>query len=284
MLRRVLIPIVVGATLALPSIAMATTAKRPERIATARSGTLTATLRYSGRPPLARAQTLTISRSGKIVYRGSVTAKPCGHQCAPSFAPSQPPLQIVALEHAGNPDVLLNLYTGGAHCCSLVQVFSARIGHAAYALAGQHDFGDPGARLEDILHNGQHDFVTANDAFAYEFTDFAASGLPVQVLQYHSGSFLDVTPAFRGLVRKDATSWLTAYKQQAKSHWADSVGVIAAWAADEFTLGRSKQALTYLYQQAHAGHLNSSLSPQEPGGLKFVAKLKTFLHAQGYLS
>jgi len=66
-------------------------------------------------------------------------------------------------------------------------------------------------------------------------------------------------------------------------HYRDSVGVIAAWAADEDGLGHEKLVSSYLSQQAAAGHLNSALSPQEPGGQKFIGKLQRFLRTHGYL-
>lgn len=41
-----------------------------------------------------------------------------------------------------------------------------------------------------------------------------------------------------------------------KQHYRDSVGVIAAWAADEDMLGHSRLVSRYLAQQQRAGHLN----------------------------
>ena len=69
----------------------------------------------------------------------------------------------------------------------------------------------------------------------------------------------------------------------AKQHYSDSVGVVAAWAADEELLGHRKLVNNFLAQQLKAGHLNSALSPEEPGGARFVAKLKRFLRVRGYL-
>ena len=68
----------------------------------------------------------------------------------------------------------------------------------------------------------------------------------------------------------------------ARGHYADSVGVIAAWAADEYRLGKSAAANRYLHQQAKAGHLKSALAPNEPQGQKFVAALQRFLRRHGY--
>jgi hypothetical protein len=68
----------------------------------------------------------------------------------------------------------------------------------------------------------------------------------------------------------------------AKQHYSDSVGVVAAWAADEELLGHVKLVNTFLANQLKAGHLNSALSPEEPGGARFVTKLRKFLRTHGY--
>jgi hypothetical protein len=147
----------------------------------------------------------------------------------------------------------------------------------------ERNFGDPGVAIDDLGHNGRYELLTADDLFAYEFTDFAASGLPIQIFAYSGGHFRDVTRSYPKLIAKDAALWLKAFKSMSKQGYQDSVGVIAAWAADEDLLGHSKLVRGYLTQQATAGHLKTPLSPQEPGGTRFVAKLQKFLLKHDYL-
>ena len=82
-------------------------------------------------------------------------------------------------------------------------------------------------------------FVTADDRFAYEFTSFAASGLPVEVLAIGAhGVMNDVTQSQLDLVKKDAAQWWHAYmSQRGKSAEDDIRGVLGAWCADEYRLG-----------------------------------------------
>jgi hypothetical protein len=151
-----------------------------------------------------------------------------------------------------------------------------------YAMT-QHDFGDPGEDVVDLRHNGRYEFLTADDSFAYEFTDFAASGLPIQILTFSDRHFSNVTRQYPKLVTRDAARWMKAFNSMAKQHYSDSVGVVAAWAADEELLGHVKLVNSFLATQLKAGHLNSALRPQEPGGAKFVAKLHKFLRTHRYL-
>jgi hypothetical protein len=189
-------------------------------------------------------------------------------------------VHVVDLEHTGEPDVVLDLYTGGAHCCTVEQIFSFDPISATYIERIERDFGDPLVRIVDLAHNGRFQLLTADDSFAYAFTDFAASGLPIQIFKFSGGRFIDVTRHYRRQVARDAARWLKAFKSMARFDYGDSVGVIAAWAADEDRLGHVKLVRRYLAQQAAAGHLNA---PFTPGGKKFVAKLQRFLRAHGYL-
>ena len=191
-------------------------------------------------------------------------------------------MRVIDLDHTGQPNVVLDLFTGGAHCCSVEQVFTFDPGTMTYAET-ERNFGDPGAQIEDLGHDGHFEFVTADDAFAYAFTDFAASGLPLQILTFSGSRFQDVTNSYPALIRRDAATWLKAFHHMARQHYADSVGVIAAWAADEYRLGKSATANRFLHQQAKAGHLNSALAPNESQGQRFVAALQKFLRRHGYL-
>jgi hypothetical protein len=275
-MRTRLITIAALAVLALPATAGA-------RTITARGHGVTASFSFSGEAPQYTHQTLTITRGSTRLYHGAVTYPLCGHECGPTIDTRQKAVQIAALDGAGSADVLVDLYTGGAHCCFVTEVFrpSAALG-GLYVLSASHDFGDPGDALEDLGHDGDLEFVTADDAFAYEFTDFAASGLPLQILRLQGVRFVNVTADYPARVRADAARWLTAFRKMAKGGYPDSVGVIAAWVADECTLGRSASALAFLARQEAAGHLNSALGTRM-GGARFVARLKAFLGRQGYL-
>jgi hypothetical protein len=275
-MRRSLITVLVLAAFALLAPAALATTQ------TATGGAVTATFTYTGQFPSYSGLHLTIAQSGSVLYDQPVSSKACGTYCGPGATGAKASsVHVIDLDDIGQPNVVLDLYTGGAHCCWVEQVFTFDPGTMTYAKT-ERNFGDPGDRIEDLNHNGHFEFVTADDWFAYAFTDFAASGLPVQILSFSGSHFQDVTDSYPALIRKDATTWLKAFKGMARGHYADSVGVIAAWAADEYRLGRSVAANRYLHQQAKAGHLKSALAPNEPQGQKFVAALQRFLRRHGY--
>ena len=249
----------------------------------AASDGLDATFTYHGTSPVSENPHLDIVFDGKVVYDRAVTSKWCGKECSANvIAGARNVVHIVHLQPNGLPSVVLDLYSGGAHCCAIEQVYSLT-SKSSKVQKAEHNFGDPGVRLVKLGAGGSFDLLSANDFFAYEFTDYAASGEPIEILSFSDSAFHNVTRSFPQLIQKDATQWIAAFRAQSSTHYQDSVGVVAAWAADEDMLGHSATVARFLTAQARAGHLNSALSPITPSGQKYVDALQKFLRRQGYL-
>jgi hypothetical protein len=267
-------------TLLAASAAAAAFAASTAHTIKASSGGVTAVLSYRhDSAPAAlipyRDMRLAIGGGGRSRYDRPVSALLCGRECWPaSGVPGVPVLGVAALDPGRGPDVVVNLYSGGAHCCWITQVFSYR--GSAYAVA-QRDFGDPGAALRHL--GGGWAFVSADDRFAYEFTSFAFSGLPVAIWRFHEGHFVDVTRAFPARVAADASRQYADYL--ANGRQGLGLGFIAAWAADEALLGKSGHAAKTLVSLAAAGQLRSG-DGFARSGRAFIAQLAGFLAKTGY--
>lgn len=244
---------------------------------------VTATFTYHGTSPFSQNPHLKITLNGKVVYDLAVMSEWCGKECsANEIVRARKAVHIVNFEPKGMPSVVLDLYSGGAHCCTIEQVYSFNAKSSAVRKT-ERNFGDPGVQLVKLGAHGSFDLLSADDTFAYAFTDFAASGLPIQVLNFSHHAFHEITRSFPDLITKDANQWMSAFRAQASTHYRDSVGVVAAWAADEDMLGHSAAVVRFLAGQAKAGHLNSVLYPVAFSGQKYVIALKNFLRKHGYL-
>jgi hypothetical protein len=273
MRRLLLITTVLATCLIAAPAALATTE-------TAQAGNVTAAFTFQGKFPNYSGQTLEITQGGTVLYDEPVVSSFCGQLCAPGIT-GKSAVEVVDVEHTGQPDVVLDLYSGGAHCCTVVQIFSFDPGTMTY-IKTERNFGDPGVRIVDERHNGRFEFVTADDAFAYEFTDYAGSALPLEILTFSNRHFTNATDSYRKLLAKEAALYLKFFDQDASTHYQDSVGLAAAWAADEERLGHGKLVRAFLDRQASLGHLNSALYPRQ-SGQRFVTKLLRFLRAHGYV-
>lgn len=220
---------------------------------------------------------LQIERSGQSFYSGPVSSPGCPQACGLETAAGGP-LQVKDLEGNGQPEAIVSLNTGGAHCCTIVQVFSFDPGVQAYRPL-ERDFGDPGALLTDLNGDGHLEFESADDRFAYAFTSYAYSGLPLQVWRFQDGRFVDVTRDFPKELSVDAARQFKGFL--ATRRHGMGLGLIAAWAGDEYLLGHRALVARTLSREARAGHLRSG-DHMSPGGSAFVVKLKRFLVRNGY--
>jgi hypothetical protein len=215
---------------------------------------------------------LTVKVDGKTVLDKSLcNALRCG-------IAAQQTLSLARLS-GGMPDVVLDYYTGGAHCCfwSLIVVPSGK--------TLVHDWGDAGYRI--VHYRGAPQLVSADDRFAYEFTSFAASGLPVQVWAItpdgalsHPDVLENVTETRLDLVKKDAAVWWKAYVSQRGKPDADVRGVLAAWCADQYRLGQRPACGDELAKALVKGWIKGE--PDWPSNGKYIALVHKDLAAWGY--
>jgi hypothetical protein len=221
---------------------------------------------------------LEITRSGQIAYlEGALSnfCEPCDLQ---TFAGAPPPMQLVELERNGEPNVVLQLYSDGAHCCTVVQVLTWDPREKSYVVA-ERDFGDPGDVIREPAGYPVPVFETADDRFAYRFAPYAYSGLPLAVLAFRDGRFVHVTRSFAAQIATDASRWLKAFRANRRNGLGN--GVIAAWAADEELLGHDRLVRATLAREARHGNLRSR-EHYGPSGRAFVKALLRFLKRTGY--
>ena len=98
----------------------------------------------------------------------------------PALQPRQPPRPRAPerLAAGRSREAVLSIFTGGAHCC--FETLIALVDGPSRGRRARQNWGDPG--YSGQCTTASYQFVTADDRFAYGFTAFAASGLPVQVL------------------------------------------------------------------------------------------------------
>jgi hypothetical protein len=229
---------------------------------------------------------LVVTRAGAPAFDGSPL--PADSPCAQSngdagctFAASgrrDAPLQVADLDADGEPEVVVDAYTGGAHCCALTEIL--RFNGATYA-PFEASWGNIGYELKDLNGDGHPEFVTADDAFSYAFASFAGSFHPPLVLDYDAtakGSFRDATRQFPALARKNMKDALHALKRARRGHY-ETLGAVSAYVADLYLLGRGREVRPYLQRARKRGDLRDATGRAPKS---FDRRLLAFLHKQGY--
>jgi len=189
-------------------------------------------------------------------------------------------IRVRDLDGDGEPEVILDVYTGGAHCCFRSRIY--RFAGSSY-VSRLFDFGNAGYKLRDPNGDGRPEFLTADNAFAYAFTDYADSALPIRILSYRAGRMTNATRQFPALIRTDASRLWKAFLTGRDFEHPDSRGILAAWMADQYLLGiQAAGWRTMAKLNAHgelAGRPGDTIWPKNGA---YLASLKKFLVKDGY--
>jgi hypothetical protein len=147
--------------------------------------------------------------------------------------PATSMLKVADLDGDGEPEVLLDTFSGGAHCCLTARLLTFNgTGYTPKDMG----YGDVGYQLKDADGDGRLELVGQDPRFSAVFTAFAASGFPPSVFHVDKGAFVDVTATFPMLIRADAARRLKALRKAKRTD--DVRGVLAAYVADQYLLGR----------------------------------------------
>lgn len=255
-------------------------ARADPRLEVARSGPVQATLTYDyatgayGIPSYRRTH-LTVVRSGRtLVNRRLTIGDHCRRFCAAWPANFWRHRHSVALRNVDGDrarEILVDLYTGGAHCCFYTYVYDYRPHGRFYRRSTAH-WGDPGYRLQDLDGDRRPEFVTGDDRFAYAFASYASSRFPLRILRFQGGRLRAATGDYPRAIRREARGFYSEFRHS--SSFDAARGAVAAYAADKARVGEADLAF------AQINRARSRLGPS-PG--KFVGDLRRFLRRLGYL-
>jgi hypothetical protein len=171
--------------------------KRAERTEEARSGNVVARLTYTedrSDPYITKFSDLhlSITRAGAALLDAAI-GPPCPRYCGaePARYGERHSVVVRDVDADSEPEVIVDVATGGAHCCVWAYVYRFAPERGAYSLV-RHNFADfDGYRLADPDRRGPLEFVSSDRRFAYEFTAYAFSGFPVQIWRLRAGRFVD---------------------------------------------------------------------------------------------
>ena len=222
-------------------------------------------------------QRLTIRRDGELRFAAALRRPPGGGfnaQPAGYFSHRRS-VSISDLDGDGEPEVILDLYWGGAHCCWYTQIYRY-VSEIARYRTNVHVWGNFSYVLADLDHNGLQELVTRDNRFSYAFASFADTRWPVRILSYRHGLITVKTTAYPTEIKRDALAlWREA---MARPRGRSNQGIVAAWAADQCLLGRSAAAFRTIDRLSRTGRIHG-----ERSRVRFERRLRSFLRRTGYL-
>ncbi len=182
---------------------------------------------------------LIIARNGANVL--DIAADSTCTQCllSPAYGGQKPSVSVLQLDANPEPEVVFDLFTGGAHCCFTSMIY--RFDAAGNVLGLRHDFLDQGYMFADLTGDGFSEFKSVDGRFAYRFGSFADSEYPPQIWQFQNGAMNDITKQFPALIRQDLAGKKRFYKRRKGK--GITKPVLAAIAGDQCLLGNCAPGL-----------------------------------------
>ena len=151
----------------------------------------------------------------------------------------------------GSPEVVVEGYSGGAHCCEEIVVFSAPANDADGSWRklrlGAFDGGPRPPR--DLDGDGLAEIMVRDDAFLYAYGCYACSYAPPVILSVRGGRKVDITrrPSFRPVLRKEEKRIVRRMRESmADNGGRVENGLLAGYVALKFLLGEGAEGWNYM--------------------------------------
>jgi hypothetical protein len=209
----------------------------------------------------------------------------CDYESPANYYGHQRSVRLVSVDSDREPEVIVDLFSGGAHCCLVTDLYDYRAYSGHYARFARN-WGDPGYHLKSQGARRPPVFVTGDDRFAYALTAFVFSRWPIQILTYAHGRFHDATRRFGHDVAVNARRLWRDFRHLRRDRDFDTRGVLAAYVADDYLLGRRGDAAAKLRRALRSGDLRARNGPgykdPSPSGQHYIDALQRFLRRHGY--
>ncbi len=98
------------------------------------------------------------------------------------------------LTNDGTPEVIIERFTGGAHCCSGTEVYS--VGDRLENVLSRVP-AECGGGFNDLDGDGTYEYITCDDVFAYAYCPYVGSPFPQVVMKYDvDRGYIPASPEF----------------------------------------------------------------------------------------
>ncbi|MEM8808501.1 MAG: hypothetical protein AAGF01_20990, partial [Cyanobacteria bacterium P01_G01_bin.38] len=104
--------------------------------------------------------------------------------------------RVQDLDNDAMPEVVVQDFSGGAHCCTNHVVYRWQPESEDFAALETGYRDGRGGEFRDLDGDGYSEFVTVDNAFLYRFSSYAGSYPPDQIFTYREGALTETTRNF----------------------------------------------------------------------------------------
>jgi hypothetical protein len=188
------------------------------------------------------------------------------------------------LDADDEPEVLVDLYSGGANCCwySISYRFD-ELQNKYIVKVLRPGLSFPYV-LKDLDKNGIPEFRSVDYRFAYKYGSNADTPRPLRIFNWKAGQLVDVTVGFPRLAAADAADMYKGYLHYRKVKDVNVRGLLAAYLADSYNAGNGRVAWRRVVAAYRRGDVDKKIEGDVgPHGKAYLQSLRRFLKKLGYL-
>jgi hypothetical protein len=166
--------------------------------------------------------TLTVYKSNQVI---------CSDSCdTPVYS-----ISAYDLEGNGKKEIILERYTGGAHCCTIMEICTIKNGN--FKTMDSLFWGNSLFDISDLDKDGELEISGFDDRYAYAFTNFAQSRFPILIYRFRNGKLHLVNKEFEDKVLDE----INTLKEELKEY--TDAGFECPQTADEETFNTDAGAV-----------------------------------------
>lgn len=151
-------------------------------------------------------------------------------------------LALQDLDSDGIAEVVVQNYSGGAHCCTNTVIYSWQEGEFKSIETGYSD--GTGGAFEDLNNDGLSEFVSYDNRFLYRFSSYAGSYPPPRILTFQGGELTETTAQFPDVIRERITQIEEIFADASFNR--EQNGVLAGYVAMKSLVGEGEEGWDYM--------------------------------------
>src|SRR3954451_927925 len=193
-------------------------------------------------------------------------------------------VNVADLDADGEPEVLVDLYSGGANCCWYSESYRFDADQNKYVKKLLRPGLSFPYTLKDLDKDGVPEFRSVDYRFAYKYGSNADTPPPLRIFDWNAGKLIDVTIGFPKLAAQDAADMYKGYLHYRKVKDVNVRGLLAAYLADSYNAKNGRTAWRRLVAAYRRGEVNRKFEGDAgPHGKAYLKSLRSFLKKLGYL-
>lgn len=193
-------------------------------------------------------------------------------------------IELQDLDNNGTEEVIINTFSGGAHCCTSYSIYTWQKNKFIKTDTGFLD--GAGGVFEDLNNDQKIEFITSDNSFLYQFSSYAGSYPPTLIYEFQNGKLIEVTRRFPKVLQERLQDMYQAFLTTKKEDYERN-GVLAGYVAQKILLDEYDSGWKFMlanYDHTSDWGLDIYKGENVVGRYAdFPTALKAFLIQRGYL-